>query len=59
MVATELEEEEDEDATEKADCGDVEKVLDVSIPGAVDPRVPVGERRRRGSLEHWGFRGIS
>ncbi|GKU89104.1 hypothetical protein SLEP1_g3292 [Rubroshorea leprosula] len=56
VVATELEEDEDEDATKETDCGDVEKVLDVAIPGAVHSGVAVeGEgRRRRGSLVHWG-----
>ncbi|GKU97234.1 hypothetical protein SLEP1_g10404 [Rubroshorea leprosula] len=56
VVATELEEDEDEDATKETDCGDVEKVLDVAIPGAVHFGVTVEGRgrRRRGSLVHWG-----
>ncbi|GKV32309.1 hypothetical protein SLEP1_g40924 [Rubroshorea leprosula] len=56
VVAMELEEDEDEDATKETDCGDVEKVLDVAIPGAVHSDVAVEGRgrRRRGSLVHWG-----
>lgn len=60
MVATELEEDEDEDATKETDCGDIDKVLDVAIPGAVHSGVAIGGggRRRRGNLVHCGNLGI-
>ncbi|GKV49545.1 hypothetical protein SLEP1_g56288 [Rubroshorea leprosula] len=55
VVTTELEEDEDEDATKETDCGDVEKVLDVAILGTVHSGVVFrGGGRRRGSLVHWG-----
>lgn len=47
VVAAELDEEEDEDARESSDGGDVEEVLDVAVPRRVEVGVGIDRRRKR------------
>lgn len=51
VVAPQLDEDEDEQAGEGSDGGDVDEVLDVAVPGVLDAAVPVAGGRRRGGGE--------
>lgn len=53
VVAAELHEEEDEDAAARADCGDVEQVLDVSVPHGIAVGTAFGGRGDR--WVHFGY----
>lgn len=54
MVAAKLDEDKDEDTEEGTDGGDVDKVLDVAIPGLEGIVAIARGRWRRGSIVHEG-----
>ncbi|KAM1758028.1 hypothetical protein ACFX11_007202 [Malus domestica] len=57
MVASELDQGEEEDAKEGANGRDVEKQLDVAVPGLVGIGTVDGGRRKRESVIHGGDGG--
>lgn len=53
VIAPQLHEDEDQQAGEGSDGGDVDEVLDVAVPRVLDVAVSVaGGRRRRGGVRH-------